>query len=344
MIQSMSGADCEGVTKHVDSEGSSGSTTCANCGMIKQGKFCTVCGQNDRDYLRSLFPVVSQILSETFEADSRLWRTLSALFIRPGHLSLEFSRNRRADYVSPFRLYLFTSLLFFLMLSLTIGDDDLNQTEETVLAQQVAVSADEIAVDEVSKGIVILKSSLDEERRRKIDEIMARPETAISRNLFKSNVKGIAGGVAGLDSRMDIFFAGQLVDVFHAPWSVIQERVIAYLPVAMFFVLPLYALLLKLLFIRQRRFYVEHLVFSMHFHTIAFLVFSVTLMIPETWSGWIDFCLVLILMAYYFMAHKRFYDTGVITTSLSVLLLVCLYPFLLSGMILGVFAAVVVMF
>lgn len=89
---------------------------CPNCGAKRQGKFCGTCGQNDRDY-RRLFPSLSEVLVETFEADSRVWRTLRALLFRPGFLSLEFARDRRAHYISPFRLYLFASVPYFLITS-----------------------------------------------------------------------------------------------------------------------------------------------------------------------------------------------------------------------------------
>ncbi|MXZ54547.1 MAG: DUF3667 domain-containing protein [Gammaproteobacteria bacterium] len=93
---------------------------CDNCGSARLGKWCSVCGQNDREY-RRLVPVLSEVVGEMFEADSRVWRTLRILLSKPGLLSLEFARNRRAYYLSPFRLYLFTSLLYFLLMSLFAG-------------------------------------------------------------------------------------------------------------------------------------------------------------------------------------------------------------------------------
>lgn len=93
---------------------------CDNCGAEKLGHYCAVCGQSDRNYRRNVFPVVGEVLSETFELDSRLLKTLPKLLLRPGFLSAEFSRNRRASYLSPFRLYLFTSIVFFFVLSLSI--------------------------------------------------------------------------------------------------------------------------------------------------------------------------------------------------------------------------------
>ena len=62
--------------------------------------------------------MVSELLREAFELDSRLIRTLKLLLFRPGALAVEFSNNRRASYVSPIRLYLFVSILFFFFLSI----------------------------------------------------------------------------------------------------------------------------------------------------------------------------------------------------------------------------------
>lgn len=58
---------------------------------------------------------------ETFDIDSRLARTLSALAIRPGFLTAEYCRGRRASYSPPLRLYLFISVVFFLILALQQG-------------------------------------------------------------------------------------------------------------------------------------------------------------------------------------------------------------------------------
>ena len=336
----------------VDAETTSAPIACPNCGTLKQGRFCAVCGQNDRDYLQSLFPVVYQILAETLEADSRVWRTLGALFFRPGFLSLEFSRNRRAHYLSPFRLYLFTSLLFFLVLSLTVdggeqGDGpglvqvhvgDSAEPEDDVIAN---FGFDELEAD--SEAIETLKRKLGAERARKIDEILVRPESPFARMLLVTNAEWLAGGDEGRDGPLALFVVGQLVDVFHAPGSVVRDRFVGYLPVAMFFVLPLYALILKVIFVRRHRFYAEHLVFSMHIHTMAFVVFGVGLVTPESWLA-VDGILLLALTAYYFMALKRFYATGVLVAIVSFAFLSCLYSLLLTAVIVGALAAVVVLF
>ena len=95
------------------------SVDCANCGTPRADLFCPHGGQNARNYQRAFPPMLWDLLRETFDLDSRVLRTAGQLLFKPGELALEFSRNRRARYVSPIRLYLLVSLTFFFVLSLT---------------------------------------------------------------------------------------------------------------------------------------------------------------------------------------------------------------------------------
>ena len=54
-------------------------------------------------------------MEELFFVEAKLPRTLRRLVWRPGDLTVEWNRGRRAAYVQPFRLYLGTALLFFLL-------------------------------------------------------------------------------------------------------------------------------------------------------------------------------------------------------------------------------------
>ena len=49
------------------------------------------------------------------ELDSRLWRTLIPLAVRPGQLTLDYLEGRRARFMPPFRMYLVLSIVFFLV-------------------------------------------------------------------------------------------------------------------------------------------------------------------------------------------------------------------------------------
>lgn len=115
---------------------------CDNCGEELMGLFCWICGQKDSHYNRSLFKIIGDFFKEMFDVDSRVFTTLSTLFLRPGALSIQFRDNKRASYVTPIRLYLFSSLVFFFLVAITSqsanvqlgGDSTDNATEQSQLA------------------------------------------------------------------------------------------------------------------------------------------------------------------------------------------------------------------
>ena len=88
---------------------------CLNCGTPLTGPFCAECGQRDIPPYPSARELVVDAFSEVSGWDGRFATTLRALIRRPGLLTREFLEGRRARYISPVRLYLVSSLVFFLM-------------------------------------------------------------------------------------------------------------------------------------------------------------------------------------------------------------------------------------
>jgi len=242
-------------------------STCPNCGRERPEHFCPQCGQNDRVYARAIGSVTGEFVRETFEVDSRLYRSLKLLLFKPGRLTTEFSRNRRASYMSPVRLYIFASFLFFLVLSLS---GTLDSPEITVRA-----SGDQELV----------------ERQGPTDE------------------PGVAF-VAELPDPIERFFLFAGIDPLH-DLSVTEEQIISNLPIAMFFLLPLYALIIAAFYFRKGRFFVEHLVFVIHVQTFVFMAYTVSLLLPRAGPiGWISLVLLLIQYPYFVIALRRYYGDG----------------------------------
>ncbi|MDX1442203.1 MAG: DUF4286 family protein [Gammaproteobacteria bacterium] len=92
---------------------SGGLPICGNCHNPVEGRFCKLCGQEDRTYLLSLKELVGEFLGELTNFDSRFFRTLKPLLFKPGLLTLEYIRGRRQHYFPPIRLYIIISILFF---------------------------------------------------------------------------------------------------------------------------------------------------------------------------------------------------------------------------------------
>jgi len=88
-------------------------THCENCGTPLTGHWCAKCGQPAIDYRRSFRYIVVDLLDEFLNWDSKFFRTLGLLLVRPWKLTNEFLAGRRVRYVHPLRLYLLASILFF---------------------------------------------------------------------------------------------------------------------------------------------------------------------------------------------------------------------------------------
>ena len=129
-------------------------------------------------------------------------------------------------------------------------------------------------------------------------------------------------------------------------------------PTVLFLILPVFALLLKLLYVRRGWYYSEHLVFGLHTHAFAFVVFSVVALlvafVPGTWAasetrsaqdslGWLPNLLFLTIPLYFLVAQKRVYGQGWVKTVLKSLVLGWAYFFvLLAGLVGAFFLAVAV--
>ncbi|MEM1105115.1 MAG: DUF3667 domain-containing protein [Pseudomonadota bacterium] len=86
---------------------------CTNCDAGVQKAYCGVCGQRLREPRRLVIGLVQDVVVETLSVDGKLARTLTLLLRAPGRLAEAYLSGKRVRYTPPFRLYLFSSVLFF---------------------------------------------------------------------------------------------------------------------------------------------------------------------------------------------------------------------------------------
>jgi len=98
---------------------------CLNCRqpLGSRDNFCSNCGQvNDLKPL-SIKQYLKEFLAGFFAFDTRTLNTLLPLLFKPGKVALEYIKGERMRYVNPFKLYLHTSIVFFLLLNLMLTYD-----------------------------------------------------------------------------------------------------------------------------------------------------------------------------------------------------------------------------
>lgn len=281
--------------------------------------------------------MVSELLSEAFEVDGRIVRSLKLLLFKPGQLTAEFSADRRASYVSPIRLYLFSSLLFFFVLSV------FSDIAPGSVAQDLEVDVD--SRESVSRERVdAIEAQLDARTVIALEEVLAR-EGAVTREIvigmMDPNRDAETDESQPQMSAAQIVMFSAVVNTFADPARFFNDLV-ENAPLATFVLLPAYALLLKLVYIRKRVFYVEHLVFALHLHSLVFLIYSVLIVLPEL-GDVLESAIVGSMGLYYWLALKRYYRSGWFATTIVFLGLSFAYLLLMIPATLALMALTVAM-
>jgi len=251
------------------------SPDCLNCGTRLKGQYCGNCGQRSRSRLISLWELVSDAFGDLFEIDSRLWQTLVPLMNRPGQLTRDYLKGRRARYMPPFRMYLVLSLLFFVVaffdpheqLSLFFEPEPEATAEETASEKQQKL---EVLDDLLEEGILAGSDDLPEGVAEELEglrlQIGEDGDLDTDCHLDDSDVadlEKLPGWIARrlTPERLERVCEKTQIDDGRA----LADKIVDNIPTALIVLLPLMAFVLKILYPLSRRYYVEHLLFFVHF-------------------------------------------------------------------------------
>jgi hypothetical protein len=116
---------------------------CLNCNAQVTGQFCSVCGQQNIEPKESFWELMSHFIYDLFHYDGKFVGTMKTLLFKPGVLTFEYVRGRRAGYLHPMRMYVFTSATFFIILiSFILGKETENGEDPLMMtsSQQGAIN------------------------------------------------------------------------------------------------------------------------------------------------------------------------------------------------------------
>ena len=91
------------------------SNPCLNCGTNVQLEYCPECGQRTIDPDPTLREFLHELAEEFLHWDGKLLGTFRTLVMKPGMLTCEYLGGRRIRFLSPLRVYLTCSVIFFLL-------------------------------------------------------------------------------------------------------------------------------------------------------------------------------------------------------------------------------------
>lgn len=318
---------------------------CKNCLQQFESHYtyCPYCGQKADDQL-TLGVLFNNTLSNYFSVDARFFKSFIPLMFKPGYLAKQFVGGRRLLYLHPAQMYLFISIIFFFLFSFisreqaeTI-DNGLRRTIERSHAYQDSIKQqeqDSITNQEFSDSIQahIADLDLNQEELQMLDSI------ATKNNRFSSSLFDMDFGQAEVDSMITAGVPDQEIydqmgmepdDGFltkraykqalkffkNKSGGSILQAFYDSVPLAMFILLPIFALILKVFYFRKGRF-AHHLVFSFYFFAFLFAVFSLLVIADLIWENFPSWIMVIVMFStffYLFFGLKRFYGQGYIVS------------------------------
>ena len=302
-----------------------GSASCLNCGAELYGPFCHFCGQPDKNFMR-FFPVLlRELMADFLDLDSRFMRTLRPLLFHPGKLTRDYLSGRRFRYTPPLRLYIFSSMAFFILAAMLAGDaisiGNVGDDVENV-ANIIPIDADNEAdlekmretLEKVEPGLAEKLAHAIEEAERKDESMPATDTEPVTEAEIEGNSHGLTMTIDEDDDSININgkpwdketnpVVIPLMPDFINDWvnreieespqkgkeieanpNLIIDKIFDVLPATMFVLLPLSALLLKFWYLFAGKYYIEHLIMALHNHSFLFVVFLLS-MLFNSLAGW----------------------------------------------------------
>jgi len=298
---------------------------CANCGATVSGHFCHECGQETVLHPPSAREFMHEFIGHYVALEGKLWKSLGLLLFRPGRLTLEYIKGRRVRYVQPLRMYLTFSLIFFAVLKFSLHDVATNVSEgnkhpapatATHASGSGGSAQSQSGHAETGKTAVLVKED--------------RPGEIVDGTLVVSDwLRPYSNFLA---SKVEHFSALS----FDQRKELLENSFYHYTPYAIFFMMPVFALYLKVLYLGSGRRYGEHLLFALHSNGFAFLMMAVMILASGK-NAFVEFLLLVWLTFYLPMAMRRVYGGSRTLTALRWVVLMLLH---LATVMLALFGAV----
>lgn len=274
-------------------------TNCLNCGFNPQSaiKYCPKCGQEFKNPEIRFKDVIVEFLGDYFTFDSKFFQSFIPLLTRPGQLTADYISGKKVRFIPPVRLFLFVSILFFLVLSNSFRQSDFKILGDTFSLN--ASPSDSVLANLDSLQQVVLKNAMADSLMHIVDSLKE----------FKSP-KEIAEIVYPGESPINKMFLAQGIRLSKDGGKSFVNYLMGKGTLVILFIVPIFALILKLLYVRRRKFYNQHLIFSFHFHAYALMVLTLILLLKVITGLTIFWFIILLLPVYLFLALRKVYGQG----------------------------------
>lgn len=337
---------------HVPAAGSA----CQNCHTMLQGGYCHVCGQHAHNPLRSFRHAVEDVFESFWHVDGRIFRTLRDLLV-PGRVARDYLAGHRVRYIPPLRVYVILSLITFFVAhfvtanlkgGLGIPDDTENAFAEQTRVEDVVRERDlklaeldqSLAEARAAKtplvvtAIVTAREAVSSQAQARIEQLSGKPATAkpaaagSAADSVAVKPEPTPAAPAETAASQAPAGIGQIAEanarLFAKDKRAFVERLLTHTPTTLLVLVPLFALVLRLVYLLRPMGYLEHLVVALYSHAfllLVALVWMAMLLLDRATGGTILGAIAvnvfpIVVPAYLLLSQKTIYGDGWVKTLL----------------------------
>lgn len=347
---------------------------CLNCGYPFFGNeiYCPECGQKNQNDALSFKNFMSEVFQGFTSWDAKFWKTIVPLLTKPGKVSKEYIEGKRAKYTNPFRFYITTSIIFFLIVGLSSNIDKYLHFDKVAQKVKKKTKKEKLSEQQIDSIKQVINKSMtspfipEEAKKEVLNEIEKSKNDSINTNKNDFNLtvaKGFRLDVFkrfnkkhpnfSIDQSLDslgyekTFFNRFLFDRSKTLNRIGEDQETffeflksstSYGAGALFVLLPVFTLFLSLFYIRRKYNYVEHLIFVFHTQTVFFLLLSLYFILSIFVTDAKLWIFIILFLLYLFLAMKNFYQQGKFKTFIKFLVLNFVY------FILAIFGGITIFF
>jgi len=300
---------------------------CLNCHTKLRDVYCHHCGQKDLPRRQSMRELIENFIGSFYSFESKFFRTVRFLFLKPGFLPVEYTNGKRESYYHPARAYVFISFVFFLLFFSLPDKQGQPETEnEQVLDEDFINLKEDSQMGEIDSALVNVlprDSVIVLPYNGKRPKVKRKSGTV---SLTESEYKSLAEYDSIQSTLPEPKRDGWFMRLLNRRSIELNKRYTgeegmkrfgddfgqAFLnnfSKVLFYLLPLFAFLLWLLYIRSDFYYSEHLVFAIYYYNFFYLASTLYLLfdlIPLV-GNFLNFFLVLWMIIYLPIGMKRMY-------------------------------------
>lgn len=329
---------------------------CLNCGHEVEAHFCSYCGQENIIVKEDALHMVVHAVSDYFHFESKFFGTIKPLLFQPGVLTQKYVEGKRASYLHPIKLYIFISIVFFLV-ALSGNKKHETETKKESTTIQKGKSNSQLDTSEKDSSDFVgpnilgsIKKNKDKAKKRGTSKY----NIMTSGPVLDSTVVAYEKRQSGLpEEKRDGFIKAVIqkknIELMHNEDSTekLEESLLHNIPKMMFLLLPLFALILKIVYFNKKKYYFEHLIYAFHVHSAIFLIVLISTLI--TWLGgyFYDISELMFTLSFFWITWyiykslRTFYGNSRWVTILKYfLLIVCYSIVMVLTLILGASASV----